>query len=108
MLTVALGAKVNLVIDGHSATNGAKIPAGSKVVVTSNDGTVATADPVPDVAADTAEIVVPITVVGPGATDISADIVAPDGTPFHASDSLVVTPPVEPGITHITATLVSA
>lgn len=106
MLTVVVGAPVTAVIDGHSATNGALIPEGSTVALSSNDPTVATVpDSVPVPAGGQQEFVVPVTVLASGSTDISCLVTAPDGTQFTASDTLIVAPAVE-GLTHVTLTLV--
>ena len=106
-LTVTLGATVTATIDGHSATNGAPFPTGSKVALTSNDATVATVpDSVPDTVDGQATLSVPVTVLASGSTDITATVTAPDGTPFTDTQQLVVAPAV-PGLTHITLTLTS-
>lgn len=104
-LTVPIGATVNAVIDGHSAINGAAIPAKSSVALVSNDPTVATVPAIADLAADQQEIVVPVTVLASGSTDITVNVKAPDGTPFTDVATLIVTPAV-PGLTHVTVELV--
>lgn len=107
-LTVTVGASVNAVLDGHSAVNGANIPEGSTVAFTSNDPTVATVPASADVpAGGTQEIMVPVTVLASGSTDITATVTAPDGSVFTDTASLIVTPAV-PGLTHVTLTLVQA
>jgi len=108
-LTVTLGATVTATLDGHSATNGAPFPDGSKLAVTSNDPTVAT------VPADgggipaggtTQEVTFPVTVLASGSTDIQATVTAPDGSTFTDTATLIVAPPVA-GLTHVTLTLTS-
>ena len=106
-LTVTLGATVTATIDGHSATNGAPFPTGSKVTLASNDPTVATVpDTIPDTVEGMATVAVPVTVLASGSTDIHATVTAPDGTVFEDTQQLVVAPAV-PGLTHITLTLTS-
>lgn len=105
-LTVLLGATVTATIDGHSANNGANMLAGSKVAITSNDPSVATVDPIPDLAADTQTLSVPVTVLAVGSTDLTLTVTAPDGTPYTDVSSLIVGP-VVPGLTHVTLTLTS-
>jgi len=106
-LTVTVGATVNAVIDGHSATNGASIPSGSKIAIVSNDPTVATVAAIPDLTADQQEITAPVTVLASGSTDLTVTVTTPDGTPFTDVATLIVAPAV-PGLTHVTLTLVSA
>ena len=105
-LTVTVGADVVAVVNGHSANNGAMIPAGSSVVPVSNDTSVATVGAVPDLANDMAAFNIPVTVLASGSADISVTVTAPDGSTFTASDSLIVAPAV-PGLTHITLELVT-
>jgi hypothetical protein len=105
-LTIQLGATVTAVIDGHSAINGAPIPAGAKITLTSNDPTVATVPAVPDLTVDTPSLSVPVTVLAVGSTDISCHVDAGNAGVFDATASLIVGAVVA-GLTHIALTLTS-
>jgi hypothetical protein len=107
-LTVTLGQTVTLTIDGHSAVNGAMIPSGSTIAIVSNDPSVATANDIPPLTADTQTIVDPVTLLAAGSTDFSVTVTTPTGDVFTATDSLIVNPVAVPGLTHITATLAVA
>jgi hypothetical protein len=100
-----LGDTCTLTVDGHSAINGAPMPAGSSVVIVSNDATVATAADVPTLAADTPTFSTPVTLLSAGSTDFTVTVTDPSGNVFTAADSLIVNPKEVPGLTHVTATL---
>src|SRR5205814_3996605 len=74
-LVVPLGSTVTAVLDGHSAVDGANFPDGSKLTATSNDPAVATVPAdgggIPPGGASS-EVTFPVTVVGPGSTDLQA------------------------------------
>jgi hypothetical protein len=108
MLEIKLGSKVKLQIDGHSALNGATIPEGSTVVITSNDPTVATIADVTVPAGGAQTLVTDVTVLAVGTTDAHVVVTAPDGTVFEATDTLVVDPAAQPGLVRITATFLAA
>lgn len=101
-LEVKLGATVVLDLIGHGANNGAVIPEGATLGLSSNDPTVATVPATVDVpVGGTQEIDgVAVTILGPGSTDIVFDGKTLDGTPYHDSGTLVVTP-VLPGLVSI-------
>lgn len=89
---------------GHSATNGAPLP--SSITLATSNAAVATlpATVTPDAADATKATGIPVTTVGAGSTDFTADgsITAPDGTTqaFHASGTLVLSVPT-PGLVSI-------
>lgn len=93
-------------IEGHSDLNGAVLPAGTTVTLTSNAPEIAT---VPSTAAfdtDAQSLDVPVTVTQvEGSTDISAQLATPDGTVFNFSDTLVVSAAAPAPLTHVTGTL---
>ncbi len=101
-LDVLIGDVVVLDILGHSANNGAPMPGGATIALTSNDPTVATVPESVTVPADGAQSVtdIPVTVLAKGSTDIHAALTAPDGTVYEATASLVVSEPV-PGLARI-------
>jgi hypothetical protein len=103
-LTVTIGTQVNLAVTGHSASNGANMPANSAVAATSSDTTVATVPTIPNLANDMGSFDIPVTIVASGSATISVLLTTPDGSTFPASDALIVAPAV-PGLTHITAEL---
>lgn len=106
MLEIKLGTAVELAIDGHSAINGAVIPEGSTVELTSNDPSVATVPATLTVpAGGTTELLTDVTVLATGTTDIHAKVTTPDGSVFEATDTLMVDPAPIPGLVSITATL---
>jgi len=79
--TAKLGQTVTLVIDGHSALNGAKIPEGSMVALSSNDTTVATVPATIDVPAGGAkQLNALVTLLATGATDCPVTVIDPAGT----------------------------
>jgi|SRR5215468_4813077 len=106
-LSVPVGAVVVLDIFGHSAVNGAPIPEGTTIAITSNDTTVATVPDSVTVPPGGAESLtnIPVTLMGePGSTDIHVVATAPDGTIFEDTATLVVSTPV-PGLVRIEAVL---
>ena len=108
MLNVFLGQNVIFTIEGHSALNGALIPEGAKVEVTSNAPEVATpAVAIVGVPTGGAQsIPVPINVVGKGAVDIHVKVSPIDGSgPFEATDSMIVMDKPQPGLVAVTGTL---
>lgn len=108
LLEVKLGTAVNVVIDGHSALNGAVIPEGSTVAITSNDPTVAIVADVTVPAGGASQLVTACTLLAVGATDIHVVVTTPDGSIFEDTASLLVDPAAIPGLARISVTLVSA
>ena len=105
MLTVKLGATVNALLEGHSALNGAVIPEGATVQFTSNDEAVATVPDHADVpVGGTGSLVIPVTVLGIGSTDIHVTVTTLDGV-FEDTATLVVEPLPVPGLARVTLTL---
>lgn len=105
-LIVNLGATVVAQLDGHSASNGANIPANSTITLTSNDMTVATVPDTVPVPSDTQSIPnIPVTILAVGATDISFHLVTPDNTPYDGVANLVVNPAPAPGLVSVSITL---
>lgn len=105
-LTVVIGSTVVLDILGHSASNGAAIPADAAVSITSNAPEVATvpATATPDGSSSITGI--PVTIVATGSTDISASVSPKDGTgPFVDTATLLVTPLPVPGLARIEVVL---
>jgi len=109
-LVVPLGSTVTAVLDGHSAVDGANFPDGSKLAVSSNDPAMATVPAdgggIPPGGASS-EVSFPVTVVGPGSTDLQATVTDPQGNPFTDTATLIVSPPIPPGLTHVVLTLTS-
>ena len=104
-LTVILGATVDALLEGHSAINGAPIPEGATIALTSNDPLVATVPatvPVPTGGAQS--FVIPVTVLAVGSTDFHVMVTDADGT-FEATATLLVTPLPSPGLVSVTLTL---
>lgn len=96
-------------IDGHSDLNGAPIPAGTTIALTSSTP-VATVPPTVAVPTDTPTLDVPVTLgtidpVAGGTTDITAVLTLPDARTFTVADTLVVSAAPAPGLTHVTGTL---
>ena len=97
-----IGQSATLVIDAHSTLNGAKIPEGSTVALTSNDTTVATVPAMLTVPlGGVAQLRTSVTVLAVGATDVSVHIVDPAGTVFDGVATLLVEPAPEPGMVRI-------
>jgi hypothetical protein len=105
-LTVAVGAAVTAVIDGHSATDGANLPAGAKVSIVSNNPSVATVDAIPDLTADAPSVSAKVTVLAGGSTDLHVTVDGGNAGIFEDTATLLVTP-VGTGLTHVTITLTS-
>ena len=104
-LEVKLGATVTITLEGHSSINGATIPDGSTIALTSNDPTVATASfgPLPPGGAQS--LSAPVTILAVGQTDFHAVVTAPDTTIFEATATLLVDPAPEPGLAFVTLVL---
>lgn len=104
-LDVNTGDTVVARLEGHSQDDGAAIPEGSKVSMSSNDTSVATVPDTADVPPGGAQVIdVPVTVLAAGSTDITHNTTTPDGTMYTASAVLVVTEKV-PGLLSISLTL---
>lgn len=101
-LDVLVGDVVVLDILGHSANNGAPMPGGAVIALTSNDPTVATIAESVTVPADGAQSIlgIPITILGKGSTDIHEALTAADGTVYEDTQTLVISEPV-PGLLRI-------
>ena len=101
-LDVLIGDVIVLDILGHSANNGAPMPGGATIALTSNDPTVATVPASVMVPADGSQSVtdVPVTILAKGSTDIHAVLTAADGTEYQDTATLVVAEPV-PGLARI-------
>lgn len=92
-LTVVIGSTVVLDILGHSASNGAPIPADAAVALTSNAPEVATVPATATPDGSNQITGVPVTIVGSGSTDIQATVSPKDSTgPFTDVATLLVTP----------------
>jgi hypothetical protein len=106
MLTIKLGDTVRLVLEGHSALNGAPIPAGSSIALTSNDPAVATSDgfvsPTPE---PTQKLEAAVAVLATGSSDFHVVVTDPAGVTYEATDTLVVEPAAEPGLVRVSLTL---
>lgn len=106
MLSVFKGATVLLEITGHSAVNGASLPEGSTVEVTSNDPETLTIGTIPPVAAGgSAKLAVPVTLLKAGTVDAHAVVTTPDGSKYEATDTIMIGEP-EPGLLRIEAVFV--
>jgi hypothetical protein len=106
-LTIAFGQPASMTLEGHSAVNGALIPDTAIVALTSNDVNVATVPatvPVPAGGSNTVEMG-PITVLGPGSTDIHVVVTLTDGTKFEDTATLIVGPAPVPGLAKVTLVL---
>jgi hypothetical protein len=110
MLTVKRGATVIARIEGHSAENGAIIPATAKITLVSKDpangapSTVATVGAIP--AAGTQAVDVPLTIIGVGRALINLVLSTADSRTFNASATLEVTGTEDPTLVRVTLTLV--
>ena len=102
VLNCMLGDTVLADIIGHSAVNGANIPDGSTISLSSNDTTVATVpDSVPVPPGGAPSITdIPVTVVAVGSADIHLTVTAPDGSVFEDTASIIVGQPV-PGLVRV-------
>lgn len=105
MLEIKLGTAITYTLLGHSATNGAVIPEGSTVVVTSNDPTVATAPTVTIPAGGAQSVTVDLTVLAVGTTDFHTVVTTPDGSVFEDTQTLLVDPAPQPGLVRIETVL---
>jgi uncharacterized protein YjdB len=105
-LSIQLGDTIHLELDGHSAVNGAVIPDGSTIAITSNDPTVATVDTPVLPPGGAQHLVIGATVLATGSTDFHATVTAPDGSIFEATATLVVNPAAIPGLASVTLTIV--
>lgn len=103
-----LGDVVVVQLDGHGPNNGAVIPEGTKLNLSSNDPTVATVPATVDVPAGGAQTIsdIPVTLLGKGSTDISLDAQTPDGTKYAAAATLVVAE-VVPGLVSISLQIIN-
>ena len=104
-LNIILGQNVEAVIDAHSTINGSIIPDTATVELTSNDPTVATVSatvPVPPGGTD--QIVLDVTVLAVGATDIHVKVTTTDGV-FEDTATLTVAPTPIPGLARVSLTL---
>jgi len=102
VLNCMLGDTVLADIIGHRAVNGATIPEGSNVSLSSNDTSVAT---VPDTVAvppggAPSLTDIPVTILAVGSADIHVSVTTPDGTIFEDTASIVVGQPV-PGLVRV-------
>ena len=103
-VSIVFGANVNYVIDGHSTTNGAAIPLGSTITLSSTNAAVAAPPTIPALTADQKEVVVPVTVLAVGTCDWSGTVATPAGASFTiAADTLTVTAAVS-ALDHVTGT----
>ena len=101
LLVVKLGQVVVVDIVGHSNQNGATIPEGATIALTSNDPAVATVpETVPAPAGGAQTITVPVTVLAVGITDIHCTVTTVDGV-YEATATLAVEPAPEPGLARI-------
>lgn len=107
-LSTTVGSPVNYVIDGHSTANGAAIPAGSTITLTSSNPAVAAAPTIDPLVADQKELVVPVVTLAEGATDFTGTVQLPgNGGSFAiAADTLTVAAAAAV-LDHVTGTFVS-
>lgn len=99
-MNVKVGESIEAVLAGHSALNGAVIPAGSTIAATSNAEAVLVA-PVfvlPEAGAES--LVASLVILGPGSTDLHVVVTAPDGTLFEDTTTVTVEV-VEPGLLRV-------
>ena len=105
-VTAKLGQTVTAEIQGHSALNGALIPADATVTMTSNDPTAATVPAtVPVPAGGAQEIQVPVTLVATGVTDIGVAVKTADGSIYAATATLLIEPAPQPGLVSVSLDL---
>jgi len=103
---ILLGDHVILVIDGHSANNGAPIPEGSVISVANNGPDVCTIPDSVEVPPGGAQhFELPVVVLEKGSADAHIKVVDPQGVIYESTATLVVSEPV-PGLTRISAEFV--
>ncbi len=107
-LNANLGDVVVAQLDGHGPSNGALIPEGAVLNLSSNDPSVATVPATVTVPAGGATSIpdIPVTLLAKGSTDIVLDGKTPDGAKYAATATLVVAE-VVPGLVSISLTLLN-
>lgn len=107
-LSITFGQTVTAQIDGHSHANGATIPDGSTVTITSSDPTVATVGPITVPAGGAASLPgIPVTVLAAGSTTLTATVAPPGGTALSDTATLTVTAAALP-LDHVSLTLTAS